>query len=485
MKIFLYMAGAADFESFKGELILGNQFIGSTEAEQKEMLAALGVSSLEELMQSVVPKEHQHPGQLLELGPAKSEQEVETIIRSLVSRNTNFDPSASFLGGGHYQRLIPQSVSEIVLRGEWMTPYTPYQPEVSQGILRTLFDFQSLMAELTGMAVINAGVYHGVNAGVEAAFMACRITGKNKVLVSEATNPVLIKNLATYFTPKDIELVLVPTKGGVTTAESIDALADDKTAAVIVQNPNFWGLLDGMDGQAEAAHHKKALYVIFGGGDQVSLAMLKKPSEYGADIYAGEGQHFGNPIGYGGPHVGVLGIANRDVVRQLPGRLVLQAKDIAGREGYRLGLQTREQHIRRERATSNTCTAETLMAVMDTAYLAVMGPSGLKGAAQLSYDNAHYTAREVSRIPGFSLLHPNKEFFNEIAVKTPVAAAQITDELAEQGLLAGIPVARSFPYNPAILRMDNVLLIAATEVNTNLRSLNKLVGGLRRYEAAN
>ncbi|MBI2580668.1 aminomethyl-transferring glycine dehydrogenase subunit GcvPA [Candidatus Woesearchaeota archaeon] len=476
---------------------MGNQFIGSTEAEQKEMLAALGFGGIDGLFDAVVPAGHQRSGSMKSLSSAKTEQDVEALLRQLASQNTAFKPSDSFIGAGHYQRVIPKAVAEVVLRGEWMTPYTPYQPEVSQGILYTLFDFQSIMAELTGMAVVNAGLYHGVNAVVEGALMACRITGKDKVLVSEAVHPVAVRNLETYLAPAGKELVTIPANSGVTAAESIEKLVDDQTAVVIVQNPNFWGLLDGMDGHAEAAHAKGALYMAAGLGDQLSLALLKKPSDYGADIYAGEGQHFGVPVGYGGPHVGVLGIADGRHVRQLPGRLVIQAEDVDGKKGAILGLVTREQHIRRERATSNACTAETLVAVMSVAYAAVMGPKGLRAAAEQSYSVAHYIAAEISKTSNFRLLHPDKPFFNEFAVATPVPAATIVDRRATEGVLAGVPIARAFPFPkfqsalfgvaaaskafpPSRMHSaaDYVLLTAATEANSSLSSLHRTLSGL-------
>ncbi len=463
---------------------MGNQFIGSTEAEQEEMLGVLGnalmgeFGTLDDLFDTAVPKDHRHSGSLSTLGKARSELEVTRMLHELALKNTSFESASSFAGAGYYQRVIPAAVRDIVWTGEWMTPYTPYQPEVSQGILAALFDFQSLMATLSGMKVVNAGLYHGANALVEGALMACRLTGRDKVIVSDAVNPVAIRNLETYFKPRGLQLVRVQTKNGVTEQGSIEELVDEGTAAVIVQNPNFWGLLDGMDGQAGAAHSKKALYIVYGGGDQVSLGRLLPPADYGADIYAAEGQHFGEPIGFGGPHVGVLGIVDEKNVRQLPGRLVLQAQDINGKRAWRLGLQTREQHIRREKATSNTCTAESLMAVMSTVYLAVVGKRGFAEASSQSYHVAHYLAGEISQIPGFELMHPGQLFFNEFAVRTPQPAHEIVDKLAERGILAGVPAARAFPYSSID---GNVLLIAATEANNSKAHLDEFIGGLREH----
>ncbi len=434
--------------------------------------------TIDDLFDAVVPKDHQHSGNLTTLGNARSELEVTRILNEIASQNTSFDPASSFAGAGFYHRVIPAAVREIVWRGEWTTPYTPYQPEVSQGILATLFDFQSLMATLSGMKAVNAGLYHGANALVEGALMACRLTKRDKIIVSDAVNPVAIRNLETYFKPKGLELVRAKTKNGVTEPGSVEELVDEKTAAVIVQNPNVWGLIDGMDGQAVAAHSKGALYIVYGGGDQVSLGSLLPPADYGADVYAAEGQHFGVPTGFGGPHVGVLGIADERNVRQLPGRLVLQAQDINGKRAWRLGLQTREQHIRRESATSNTCTSESLIAVMSAVYLAVMGKHGFSEASSQSYHVAHYLAKEVSQIPGFELLHPGQLFFNEFAVRTPQPAHEIVNMLAGQGILAGVPVARAFPY----ASLDgNVLLVAATEANNSKAHLDRFIGGLREH----
>lgn len=455
---------------------MAHPFIRATAGEQQAMLAELGFTSPDALYDAIVPKDHQHDGKLSFLRSAMSELNVEEFVRNLADANARFSPSHLFMGGGFYQRVVPPEVAQIASRGNFLTPYTPYQPEAAQGILTTLYDSQSMMAALTGMRVMNAGSYHGPNALVEGVLMACRITERNKILVSEGIHPTARKNIETYVRPRNMELVPIPLRHGTTSVEDIADRVDDKTAVVVVQNPNFWGLFDGIDDHAEPIHSKGALYLVYGGGDQISLALTTPPAKYGADIYAGEGQHFGIPLGYGGPHIGILGIASMDHIRQLPGRLVLPTNDGDGNTGYRLGLQTREQHIRRGQATSNACTAQTLIAVMNVLYLSWVGPRGLEQAATHSTSNAHYLYNEIAE-SGFEPLYPEAPFFNEFAVRTPVPAEQIVHDLARQRILAGVPVAVAIPYAGVT---DNILLISATEVN-NRGSMDKLVGGLMQY----
>ena len=468
-----------------------NRFLGLTDIERDQMLGALGFGSLDDLFSAVVPPEHQYSGKMTELGDAKSELEVRLHLAEIAFQNRNVEPQAIFIGGGHYQREIPSANQMIAGRGEWMTPYTPYQAEAAQGILATLIDYQSLVKEMTGMKIANAGLYHGANSLVEATFMACRITGRNKVLYSEGLHPTAIANLQTAFNPKiysqEFELASIPSTNGITLSKTIEELVDDKTAAVIVQNPNFFGLLDGMDDHADAIHEKGALYISYGGGDQISLALIKPPGEFGAAIYAGEGQHFGIPVGYGGPHIGMLAMsASLDDsggknIRQLPGRLILQAEDMNGKRAFRLGLQTREQHIRRERATSNTCTAETLIAVMSTIWFAIKGEAGVREAASQSYHIAHYLEGEISKLPGYNLLYGGN-FFNEFVVQAPQPASKIVNALSGRGIFAGVPLEERFPNSGF---EENSILMAATEMNNSKAHIGKLLEGLAYYGTAN
>ncbi|MBI2574747.1 aminomethyl-transferring glycine dehydrogenase subunit GcvPA [Candidatus Woesearchaeota archaeon] len=470
---------------------MSNIFIGSTPDEQRAMLAALGFRDVGDLYDAVVPQSHQFSGGFESLGLGLSEQELAARMEALTAQNVVFDQGALFAGAGFYQRLIPAAAKSVTSLSNILRAYTSYQAEVSQGVLVTLFDFQSTIHRLTGMDVVNAGLYHGANALAEAVLMALRLQnekssdkeklGRHKVLVSDALHPVALRNLQTYLAPKKgIELRLVPSASGLTTAESIEALVDERTAAVVVQTPNFWGLLDGMAGQADAAHAKKALYIVYGGGDQISLAMLKPPAEYGADIYAGEGQHLGIPLSNGGPHIGLLGIRDRAHVRQLPGRLVGEGVDRLGSRGYVLVLQTREQHIRRENATSNTCTAETFVAVECVAYLALMGHNVLREAAEHSHRKARFIAEGISAIRGFRMMYPEGVFFNEFPVVAPCRADVIVDELAGRGVLAGVPVASRFPYMAGAGELENVLLVSATEATTR-QGIDRMLGGLARY----
>ncbi|TAL51807.1 MAG: aminomethyl-transferring glycine dehydrogenase subunit GcvPA [Nanoarchaeota archaeon] len=477
---------------------MAHRFSGITDEEVPRALSVVKANSIEELYARVVPEEHQWDGIMEWLGQAMAEIDIEFLIKAYSKENFDVPPENMFLGGGHYQREIPKAVFENILTGKWYTPYTPYQAEAAQGILVSLFEYQNFIQEMSGMAIANAGLYHGMNALVEGALMACRITGRDKILYSESLHPLAIRNLKTAFGPKikqGFELLEIPATNGVTRPESIDELVDEKTAAVIVQTPtNFYGLIDGMHGHANSIHSKGALYVAYGGGDQISLAMLTPPGEYGADIYAGEGQHFGIPIGFGGPHIGTLALSknvlNEKTVRQLPGRLVLPVVDMFGIKAFRLGLQPREQHINREKATSNTCTSGTLIAILSNVWFAMKGSQGIKDAAYQSYQIAHYIVDEILKMPGYETLH-NGFFFNEAAIRTPVPAKIIVDSLAERSIFAGIPLSHKFPYavksDGRPLYDDNTLLIAATEMNNKPfgnENIDSLLGGLREYAIA-
>jgi len=478
---------------------LAHRFSGITDEEVPRALSVVRANSIEELYARVVPEDHQWDGVMEWLGQAMAEIDIEFLIKVFSKQNYDVPPENMFLGGGHYQREIPKAVFENILTGKWYTPYTPYQKEAAQGILFSLFEYQNYIQEMSGMAIANAGLYHGMNSLIEGALMACRITGRDKILYSESLHPLAIRNLKTAFGPKikqGFELVEVPSTNGITRPESIDELVDERTAAVIVQTPtNFYGLIDGMDGQAEAIHSKGALYLAYGGGDQISLALLSPPGEYGVDIYAGEGQHFGVPIGFGGPHIGTLAmsksILNEKTVRQLPGRLVLPVVDMHGIKAFRLGLQPREQHINREKATSNTCTSETLIAILSTVWFAMKGHNGVKDAAYQSQQVAHYIVNEILKMPGYEMLHDGY-FFNEAAIRTPVPAKIIADSLAERNIFAGIPLAHKFPYaiktDGKPLYDNNTLLIAATEMNNQPngnKNLDNLLRGFKEYAIAN
>jgi glycine dehydrogenase subunit 1 len=458
--------------------------IFSSEKDQEVMLAALGFSSLDELYTAVVPQEDQFDGVMAGFGNALSHEDTMRFLDGYSSRNKVFSGPNMFAGAGHYQRIIPDEVQELAVKEGWVTPYTPYQPEVAQGILVSLFEYQKLWAELSGMAVVNAGVYHGPNSLVEAVLMSSRLTDKRKILVSDEVHPDALANLRTYFRPKDMEIVIVPTVNGKTTPESIDVLIDDRTSSVVIQTPNFSGLIDGVDGQSEVIHSKGAHYIAYGGGDQISLALLTPPGEHGADIYAAEGQHIGLPLGYGGPHVGVLGISEelnaRKDYRQLPGRIVGKVIDNNDIASYMLVLQAREQHIRRAKATSNACTTQTWMSVRNVIYSALMGPDGLAEAARQSYHLAHNLAEEVSQISGYELVHPqtmdgsDSYFFNEFSVRTPVPARTVVRYFTDRlGMLPGVSLSTAF--NGA----EDVLLVATTEANNSLEHLDKFVGGLK------
>jgi glycine dehydrogenase subunit 1 len=348
------------------------------------------------------------------------------------------DDHPSFLGGGSYNRFIPSIVGHITGRSEFATAYTPYQPEASQGILQALYEFQSLVCQLFDMDVANAGMYDGASSLAEAALMACRLTGRRRVAARGVLSPAYRATLQTYLSAQGIE---------------IGSEADAGTACLILQQPNFLGYWEDVDGLAEEVHALGALLVV--AVEPVSLGLFVPPGSYGADIVVAEGQGLGVPPSFGGPGLGLF-TCRRERLRQMPGRIAGRTLDSRGREAFVLTLQTREQHIRRERATSNICTNETLAAVAAAVYLAALGKEGLRQVAQLAYHKAHYAASRISHLPGFSLPLAGV-FFDEFVVRGPVSPAKINETLLARGILGGLDVSSLVP---------NGLLLCATELTT-------------------
>ncbi|HIC49314.1 MAG TPA: aminomethyl-transferring glycine dehydrogenase subunit GcvPA, partial [Dehalococcoidia bacterium] len=364
----------------------------------------------------------------------------------LSSRNASAGEYTSFLGAGSYWHHIPAVVSSIASRGEFMTAYTPYQPEVSQGTLQVAYEFQSMICQLTGMDVANAGMYDGSTSLAEAALMACRVTRKNKVAILDSTSPLYTDVLDTYVQAPGIALELVK-------ANNI-SLGED-IACLIVQQPNFFGYLEDMQRLSNIAHDAGALLVV--SVDPVSLGMFNPPSEYGADIVVAEGQGIGVPMSYGGPYVGIFA-CRQEFVRQMPGRIVGKTLDTHGKEAYVLTLQAREQHIRREHATSNICTSVALISLMSTVYLACMGKQGMRKVAELCYHKAHYAASLIESIPGFSIPEfGNGVFFREFTVRCPVPPEGINQLLLERGIIGGLDISNF---------SENGLLLCVTEMNS-------------------
>jgi glycine dehydrogenase subunit 1 len=420
------------------------------------MLSAVGVSSVDELFEDIPPAVR---AARFDVPPPLTEQEVRAELTRLAERNR---PAAvSFLGAGAYRRLIPAVVDEVVGRAEFATAYTPYQPEVSQGTLQAIYEFQTMICELTGMEVASASHYDGATATAEAALMACRLTGRHRVAVSRAVHPQVRRVLATYASGPGVEVVEVPADlaeggSGLTDVEAAGRLVDGDVACLVVQQPNVFGNVEPMAELADAAHAAGGLFVTL--ADPVSLAVLEAPGRYGADIVTAEGQPLGIPLSFGGPYLGLMA-ARMDAVRQLPGRLVGATRDAEGRRGYVLTLQAREQHIRRERAASNICTNQALCALAATAYLSAVGPEGLREAAERSLTQARHLASTLERA-GLATRRFTAPYFAEVAVRLPDAARRHA-ALLEDGILAGLVLEAEYPELP------DTLLLAATELTTD------------------
>src|SRR5688500_15796464 len=427
-----------------------------TDADRAAMLAAVGVASVDDLFDDIPAAVR---AGAWNVPPPLVEQEVRAELARLAGLNRI--PEVSFLGAGVYRHLIPAVVGEVIGRPEFATAYTPYQPEVSQGTLQSIYEFQSLICELTGMEVATASHYDGATATAEAALMACRLTRRSRVAVSMGLNPDYRRVLETYCSGPRIEVVRVPvdlSEGGFGTTDlpaAADAFGDD-VACLITAQPNFYGQLEPMRELADAAHAAGAQFVAV--VEPTSLAILEAPGAYGADLVAAEGQPLGVPVDFGGPYVGLMA-ARMASVRQMPGRLVGATRDVNGRKGYVLTLQAREQHIRREKAASNICTNQALMALAATAYLTAVGTAGLREVAELSMTQARHLAAALESA-GLAERRFEGPYFAEVTLRVPDAARRHA-ALAEQGIVAGYLAERDQP------ELADTLLLAATELTTD------------------
>ncbi len=421
------------------------------------MLDALGAGSIDELFRSI-PAEVQRAAAKIELPHPLSEMEAAAAARELAS--ANYDPSraVSFLGGGAYDHYIPAAVDQLLLRSEFYTCYTPYQAEVSQGTLQAIYEYQSMIVQLTGMEIANASGYDGASVCADAVLMAGAIRRKRpRVLLSGALNPAYRKTVETYNLGGVSTVEVLPTPAGATDPAALEQALGEDVACVLVQSPNFFGVVENTREIVRLAHEAGALVAV--SGCPIALGVLQAPGEAGADIAIGEGQPLGVPLSYGGPYLGYF--ATRDKFkRQLPGRLVGLTEDDRGQSGYVLTLQTREQHIRREKATSNICTNQSLIALAATIYLSLLGKQGLCKVAGLCLQKAHYLADRISALKGWKLAWPDAPFFREFAVVPPVAPAAVIEKLLEQNILAGIDLGRLDPEH------EGKLLIAVTEQRT-------------------
>ena len=428
------------------------RYLPLTDPDRRDMLAAIGAPSVESLFRDV-PEAARFDGGF-DLPDHKSELEVEQIIGTLAERNMAAGDVPSFLGAGAYHHHIPAAVDHLIQRGEYLTSYTPYQPEISQGTLQVLFEFQTQVALITGMEVANASMYDGATSCAEAVLMARRITRRDKAILSGSLHPHYRDVTETQ--TRYLELEIVAGAPDLTADEDLGALIDDDTACVVVQNPGFFGHLRDFSALAERCKAEGALLITVV-PEVISLGAVKAPGDMGADIVVAEGQSLGNPLGFGGPYVGLFA-AREKYVRQMPGRLCGQTVDEDGRRGWVLTLSTREQHIRREKATSNICTNSGLCALAFTIHLALLGEEGFRNLAALNHARAVQLAERLSGVNGIEVV--TDAFFNEFAVRLPRPAADVVSALAAQGILAGVPVSRLIPDDAGLA---DILLLAATE----------------------
>lgn len=438
-----------------------------TDADIKKMLDSLGLESLDDLFRSI-PAEVQSRCKP-ELPAPLTEMEAAALVDEIAAGNCDPSSTVCFLGGGAWDHYIPAAVWQLLSRSELYTCYTPYQAEVSQGTLQAIYEYQSLVCRLTGMDIANASGYDGGSVTADAALMAAALNEERTViLISDTVNPSYRRVVETCTVGGRCEVRRVPSKNGVTDMAALDSMLDDNTVCLIVQSPNFLGLVEDTAALCARAKAKEAISVVV--CDPVSLALLTSPGQAGADIAVGEGQPLGAPLSYGGPYLGFF--ATREAYkRQLPGRLVGMTEDGSGRPGYVLTLQTREQHIKRERATSNICTNQALLALAATIYLTLVGKQGLAEAANLSLQKAHYLAERLAAIPGWSLAFPEQPFFREFALRPPLPPREIVEKALARGFLAGIDLG---PLDP---QWDGLLLTAVAERRTK-KQMDSLVDAL-------
>jgi glycine dehydrogenase subunit 1 len=439
------------------------RYIPNSPDERTAMLQNIGVASIEELFQQI--PENLRLNSPIGIGEAMSEPDLIAYFRDLANKNaTNFH---SFLGAGAYSHFIPVVIDSLISRSEFFTAYTPYQPELSQGTLQYIFEFQTMTCQLTGMEVANASLYDGSTGLAEAVLMAQRITRRDKFIVADSVHPQYREVVKLYTKHMGLQFDYAQhTESG---AFDISNLKVDKeTAAVVVQSPNFFGCVEDLQAIAEAAHEAGALLIV-AVAEGISFGALKSPGACGADIVVAEGQSFGIPLSYGGPYCGMFATLEK-YIRQMPGRLVGETKDHNGRRGYVLTLSTREQHIRREKATSNICTNQGLFALMATIYLATLGRKGVQEVAQQNLQKAHYAASEIAKLEGYSLPF-SAPFFNEFVVRTPQPANEVTRRLLDKKILGGIALDAYYP------QMSDALLVCVTET-TKKEAIDNLVAAL-------
>ena len=426
-------------------------YIANTREEAEEMLKTIGAQSIDQLFTDIKP--HQRP-QSFNLPEGKSEFEIGEYLKSLASRNAA--DLIPFIGGGYYDHYVPAAVGALISRGEFYTAYTPYQPECAQGTLQALYEFQSAICALTEMEAANASLYDGGTALYEAAMMAIRLTKRNKIIIDGGVSPIYRKIVRTYTGNLHFEFEEAPVVHGQSDRKAIEKILDSETAAVILQNPNFFGAIDDHADIVTMAHAKGALVIesVY----PISLGLLKTPGEMGADIVTGEGQSLGLPLNFGGPYLGFMA-TRKKYIRQMPGRIVGETVDQQGKRSFVNTLQAREQHIRREKATSNICTNVSLCAVQAVIFMSLLGKEGLKELAQLNLNKAEFARKVLERIPGITVKRSSPTF-NEFAICLPVDASAVVEAMIKKGFAAGFPLGRYYPG------MENYMIVAVTEKRT-------------------
>lgn len=430
-------------------------YVPNTDAEQQTMLRAIGAASIEDLLAPVPSSVRLQ--RALDLPAALPEPDLKRLMLRMSERNADLDHTISFLGAGSYDHVVPSVVPHLYKRSEFYTSYTPYQPEMSQGMLQAIYEFQTMVCQITGMDVANASLYDGSTAVVEAVLLALGPSGHGEVLVSRALDPQYRATLDTYAWARGFTIREIALEDGATSPAALRAALGPQTRAVVVQQPNFLGSLEDLGAIEQLVRASSALYVV-AVSEPASLGVLAAPGSCGADIVAGEGQSLGSPLGYGGPALGLFA-TRAEHVRRMPGRLVGRTVDDRGQMGYVLTLQTREQHIRRERATSNICTNQALLALATTIYLAALGKSGFRELGELCARKAHYAQERICAVKGFRPLF-RQPFFDEFAVATPMPAAELNAALRERGIIGGFDLAASYP------ELGQAMLFCVTESRT-------------------
>ena len=430
-------------------------YISHTHEDEQEMLKSIGLNSLDQLFDDI-PKDMQL-GRDLNLPTAMSELEVKRYLSEMAKKNCSLSELTCFLGAGAYDHYIPSVINHIISRSEFYTSYTPYQPEISQGTLQYLFEFQTLLCELTGMDVANASLYDGGTAAVEAALMAAAHSRKGEIIISKTVRPETIQILKTYAPLQNLTVVEVDMKDGVTDLEALDKLVSDDTAAVITQSPNFFGIIEDLKVTGEIVHKsKKATFIA--SVDPISLGILKRPGDLGVDVVVGEAQSMGIPVAFGGPYLGFIA-SKKDYMRKLPGRIVGQTEDLDGKRSFVLTLTAREQHIRREKATSNICSNQGLNTLAATVYMVTLGKEGLKEVAMQSTQKAHYAFEQLTKSGKYKPLF-DTPFFKEFAVTSDIDADKITKDLRKENIVGGYHLGKDFK------ELKNSVLYAVTEKRT-------------------